>query len=68
MNYLTDGGSAIDYQGKPINPNKIIALVMVQDNGDGTFTLVDENGTPFTKEQLADPINNAIFKCFLMMN
>ena len=64
MGYLTDEGRATDYQGKPVNPNKIIALVMVQDNGDDTYTLVDENGTPFTKEQLADPINNAIFQVF----
>ena len=64
MNYLTDEGRATDYQGKPVNPNKIIALVMVQDNGDGTFTLVDENGVPFTKEQLADPIKNAVFQVF----
>ena len=64
MNYLTDEGRATDYQGKPVNPNKIIALVMVEDNGDGTFTLVDENGVPFTKEQLADPIKNAVFQVF----
>ena len=64
MYYLTDEGRATDYQGKPINPKKIIALVMVQDNEDGTFTLVDENGVPFTAEQLADPINNAIFQVF----
>ena len=64
MYYLTDEGRATDYQGKPVNPNKIIALVMVEDNGDGTFTLVDENGVPFTKEQLADPIKNAVFQVF----
>jgi hypothetical protein len=64
MGYLTDGGRATDSKGQPVNPNKIIALVMVQDNEDGTFTLVDENGTPFTAEQLADPINNAIFQVF----
>ena len=64
MGYLTDDGRATDSKGQPVNPNKIIALVMVQDNGDGTFTLVDENGVPFTAEQLADPINNAIFQVF----
>lgn len=64
MDYLTNGGSATDVNGKPIDPNKIIALVMVQDNEDGTFTLVDENGVPFTAEQLADPIRNAIFQVF----
>ena len=64
MDYLTNGGSATDVNGKPIDPNKIIALVMVQDNEDGTFTLVDENGIPFTAEQLADPIRNAIFQVF----
>jgi hypothetical protein len=64
MNYLTDGGSAVDDKGKPIDPNKIIALVMVQDNEDGTITMVDETGTPFTADQLADPINNAIYQVF----
>jgi len=64
MNYLTDEGRAIDSQGKPINPNKIIALVMVQDNDDNTYTLVDENGVPLTKEQLADPTKHAIFQVF----
>jgi hypothetical protein len=64
MNHLTDGGRAVDDKGKPIDPNKIIALVMVQDNGDGTITMVDENGTPFTADQLADPINNAIYQVF----
>ena len=64
MDYLTNGGSATDVNGKPVDPNKIIALVMVQDNEDGTFTLVDENGVPFTAEQLADPIKNAIFQVF----
>ena len=63
MNYLTDGGSASDSKG-PIDPKKIIALVMVEDNDDGTFTLVDENGVPFTAEQLANPIKNAIFQVF----
>jgi len=64
MNYLTDEGRATDSKGQPVNPNKIIALVMVEDNEDGTFTLVDENGVPFTAEQLADPIKNAIFQVF----
>jgi hypothetical protein len=64
MDHLTDGGRAVDNEGKPINLNKIIALVMVQDNEDGTFTMVDENGTPFTADQLADPINNAIYQVF----
>jgi hypothetical protein len=64
MDYLTDGGSAVDNEGKPVDPKKIIALVMVQDNEDGTITMVDETGTPFTADQLADPINNAIFQVF----
>jgi hypothetical protein len=64
MDYLTDGNRAVDNQGKPINPKSIVALVMVQDNGDGTITLVDENGVPFNAAQLADPINNAIFQVF----
>ena len=64
MNHLTDGNRAVDNEGKPINPKKIIALVMVQDNEDGTITMVDENGTPFTADQLADPINNAIYQVF----
>ena len=64
MDHLTDGNRAVDYQGKPVDPNKIIALVMVQDNEDGTITMVDENGTPFTADQLADPINNAIYQVF----
>ena len=64
MDYLTNGGSATDSKGQPVNPNKIITLVMVQDNEDGTFTLVDENGVPFTAEQLADPIRNAVFQVF----
>jgi hypothetical protein len=64
MNYLTDEGRATDNEGKPVNPNKIIALVMVQDNDDNTYTLVDENGVPLTKEQLADPTKHAIFQVF----
>ena len=64
MDYLTDGNRAVDNQGKPVNPKSIVALVMVQDNGDGTITLVDEKGVPFTAAQLADPINNAIFQVF----
>jgi hypothetical protein len=61
---LTDGGRALGADGKPINPNTIVALVMVQDNEDGTMTLVDENGVPFNKEQLADPTKYGIFQVF----
>jgi len=64
MNLLTDEGRAIGNDGKPVNPNTIIALVMVQDNEDGTITLVDETGTPFTAEQLADPTKYGIFQVF----
>ena len=64
MNLLTDGGRALGADGKPINPKTIIALVMVQDNEDGTITLVDENGVPLNKEQLADPTKHGIFQVF----
>jgi len=64
MEHLTDGGRAIGSDGKPINPKSVIALVMVQDNGDNTHTLVDENGVPFTAAQLANPINNAVYQVF----
>ena len=64
MNLLTDGGRAIGSDGKPVNPNSVIALVMVQDNEDGTITLVDENGSPLNKEQLADPTKHGIFQVF----
>jgi hypothetical protein len=64
MDNLTDGGRAIGADGKPINPNTIVTLVMVQDNEDGTMTLVDENGVPFTSAQLADPVNHAIYQVF----
>jgi hypothetical protein len=41
---------------------EIIYLVMVQDNEDGTFSVVDQNGQPIVEGE--DKINNAVYQVF----
>ena len=41
---------------------QIIYMVMVQDNGDGSFSVVDQNGQPILND--ADKINNAVYQVF----
>ena len=41
-----------------------IVLVMVQDNNDGTFTLVDEFGDPFAERNSQKAIDTAIYQSF----
>ena len=41
---------------------QIIYMVMVQDNQDGTFSVVDQNGQPILKDE--DKINNAVYQVF----
>jgi hypothetical protein len=56
--HLTDNG-------KLANPDTVIALVMVEDNEDGTFTLVDVNGKPIPKDVAGEAlINESIFQVF----
>ena len=64
MDYLTDGGTAKDAKGNIVDPNKIIALVMVQDNEDGTMTLVGENGQPLEGDAMTSPVTSAIYQVF----
>ena len=46
----------------PTDPGSVIALVMVQKNEDGTFSLVDEFGNPIPAG--TDTVNNAIYQVF----
>lgn len=48
--------------GKDAEPSDVIALVMVQLNEDGTYTLVDENGAPIPEG--TDAVNSAIYQVF----
>lgn len=41
---------------------QIIYMVMVQDNGDGSFSVVDQNGQPILND--ADKISNAVYQVF----
>ena len=41
---------------------QIIYMVMVQDNQDGTFSVVDQNGQPILED--GDKINNAVYQVF----
>jgi hypothetical protein len=41
---------------------QIIYMVMVQDNGDGSFSVVDQNGQPILND--GDKINNAVYQVF----
>lgn len=45
-----------------LDPKTVIALVMVQENKDGSYTLVDENGVAIPEG--ADLFNTAIFQVF----
>ena len=45
-----------------LDPKTVIALVMVQENKDGSYTLVDENGVAIPEG--ADLLNTAIFQVF----
>jgi hypothetical protein len=48
--------------GSNASASDVIALVMVQSNADGTYTLVDENGKPI--EGNNDLVNKAIYQVF----
>jgi len=51
--------------GKLASPDGVIALVMVQDNGDGTTTLVDVDGKPIPQGIAGNElIDSAIFQVF----
>ena len=43
-----------------IDPTKTIAIVMVEDQGNGNFKLVDQNGQPLGEDQ--DKLENAVFQ------
>ena len=45
-----------------LDPKTVIALVMVQENKDGSYTLVDENGQPIAEG--ANALDTAIFQVF----
>jgi len=46
------------------NPNDVIALVMVSENKDGTFSLVNEFGEVLSEEQLQNPLDHVVFQVF----
>jgi predicted NAD-dependent protein-ADP-ribosyltransferase YbiA (DUF1768 family) len=46
------------------SPSDVIAMVMVIENGDGTYSLVDENGDAFNDEQKQNPLEHAVFQVF----
>jgi len=50
--------------GKDAEPSDVIALVMVQLNEDGTYTLVDENGAPIPQGTAEEAVNTAIYQVF----
>jgi len=60
--YLLQGVSEVDREKNNWTPETIIALVMVQDNGDGTFTLVGQDAKPIAPD--ANPIESAIYQTF----
>ncbi len=46
------------------DPSDVIAMVMVIENNDGTYSLVDELGNPFNDEQKQNPLEHAVFQVF----
>jgi hypothetical protein len=46
------------------SPSDVIAMVMVIENNDGTYSLVDELGNPFNDEQKQNPLEHAVFQVF----
>jgi hypothetical protein len=46
------------------DPKDVIAMVMVIENKDGTYSLVDELGNPFNDEQKQNPLEHAVFQVF----
>ena len=46
------------------DPKDVIALVMVIMNENGSYSLVDEFGEPFTDEQKQNPLEHSVFQVF----
>jgi hypothetical protein len=46
------------------SPSDVIAMVMVIETQDGTYSLVDEFGNAFTEEQKQNPLEHAVFQVF----
>jgi predicted NAD-dependent protein-ADP-ribosyltransferase YbiA (DUF1768 family) len=58
-----------DAEKEKYKKEELVALVLVQDNGDGTFTLINEKGKPISKTKTGkyiNPLNLAIYQTFPM--